>query len=97
MNAQLAFNIKDNNTNTFCFQVLDKAADNANILTVFYKEDSKDMAEYKPEGEEVDPTQIGNGDVYVAIGSGSKRSILQNQSPQHQVCFENSIYAKSRL
>lgn len=71
MNAQLAFNIKDNNTNTFCFQVLDKAADNANILTVFYKEDSKDMAEYKPEGEEVDPTQIGNGDVYVAIGSGS--------------------------
>lgn len=29
------------------------------------------MAEYKPEGEEVDPTQIGNGDVYVAIGSGS--------------------------
>lgn len=71
MDAQLAFNIKDNNTNTFCFQVLDKAADNANILTVFYKEDSKDMAEYKPEGEEVDPTQIGNGDVYVAIGSGS--------------------------
>ena len=71
MNAQLAFNIKDNNTNIFCFQVLDKAADNANILTVFYKEDSKDMAEYKPEGEEVDPTQIGNGDVYVAIGSGS--------------------------
>ncbi len=71
MNAQLAFNIKDNNTNIFCFQVLDKAADNANILTVFYKEDNKDMAEYKPEGEEVDPTQIGNGDVYVAIGSGS--------------------------
>ncbi len=71
MDAQLAFNIKDNNTNTFCFQVLDKAADDANILTVFYKEDSTDMAEYKPEGEEVDPTQIGNGDVYVAIGSGS--------------------------
>lgn len=89
VSTQLAFDITDNNANIFSLQILDHNAGDANVLEIYYKEDASKMAELKEDGEE-DPTAIGSGDVYVAVGSGASakyfkinglgiKSVLRNQ------------------
>lgn len=67
MDANLSFNAANTDTNRFSFQVKDAAA-NANLLAVYYREfgtvaDATD--------DPTDPANIGQGEVYIAVGSGS--------------------------